>query len=139
MKRIKNKRSFFTGVITIVIAGVCFGTLLFSSFEPRLLIAGMIALAWSISSFILAFSQKGIVEELETVADERDKHIAMKSGHKTLQIINYVLCACCVVSLVLYGVFRLSVFISIATTLCCVLLLLFITMLCVNTYYEKHN
>lgn len=139
MKKIKNKKDFFTGIIAIAISAICFSSMIFSGLHMRLLIAGMIAFVWSIYSFISAVSYKGILEELETAADERDKYLVIKSSHKTLRIMNGVLSGCCFISLALLGVLQLPIFLSIGATLCGVLALLFIVMLCTNAYYEKHN
>lgn len=139
MKEIKSKKDFSIGIITIILATICFGAMVLKGFQFRFLISAIILLTWSVYSFFIAFFQKGIVEELKEDMDERDTYVTMKSGHKTLQIMNYVLSGSCFISLVLYGIFHISIFITIAITLCCILILLFLIMLCVNTYYEKHE
>ena len=61
MKKVKNIKSFKTGIFSTILTFVCFGALCFSNFELRLLLAGIITLIWSITSFIEAFSGKMVV------------------------------------------------------------------------------
>lgn len=139
MKKIKNTRSFITGIITTILATVCFIATLLNNGEIRFLVAGIFLLAWSVVSYSFAFSKKGLPESILGCVDERDLYIAMKSGKVTLQIINYLLCGACLISTVLYGISRLPVFIIVAITLCAVLIMLFIIMMGVNIHYEKHD
>ena len=139
MRMIKDKRSFFTGLLAAVLAIGCFAILCFSGFEWRICIVGVIALLWACVSFSISFTNQSSTKMLEKATDERDKYIAMKSAQATLKIINYLCSAFCFICLVLYGIFKNATFIVVAVVLCSVLLTLFITMLFTSMYYEKHD
>lgn len=139
MNKIKNTRNFIAGIITTILAAICFFAIRLDGVEPRFLVAGIFLLAWSAVNYSFAFSEKGLTESISGRLDERDQYITMKSGKMTLQILNYLLCAACFISTVLYGIFRLPFFIVVAATLCAVLIALFIIMLVVNMHYEKHD
>ncbi|MBZ4665105.1 hypothetical protein [Mahella sp.] len=139
MKRIKNTRAFIVGIIAAVIAAICFAANLLDGIELRFLVSGFWALAWSAMSFYFAFSKKGLTESVSDSIDERDQYITMKSGKMALQILNYILWGGGLISSTLYGIFRQPIFMIVAATLCAVILTLFIIILSVNIYYEKHN
>ena len=137
MKKIKSEINFVYGVISGIFMIVCF-TVMFIKFEWRFLSAGILLLALSAVNFKKAFSRSGMTEKLSENVDERDVYITMKSSRSTLKILNYVLYTACFAALILYGFFKLQIYITIALTLCAVLVSLFLIMLFVNIYYDKH-
>ena len=139
MKKKKDKKGLIFGVITALLAMVCFGVHFFTTFQWRFVISGMILLALSSYHFYCAFSRKGLLEELGVEEDERDRYITMKSSHLTVKITNYILFAACFISVILYAAFQFQAFLVITITLCVVLVALFVIMLLSNSYYEKHQ
>lgn len=63
----------------------------------------------------------------------------IKSGHATVRIMNYLLLGGCWIALVLYGFTKSALALSVAATLCGVLIAMFIIMLGVNLYYERRG
>ncbi|WP_143320171.1 hypothetical protein [Clostridium sp. HBUAS56010] len=139
MKTIKSTRHFFAGMITTALAITCFLVILFKGYEARFLTTGLFLLTWSVTNYFLAFSKTTISKDILGKMDERDKYITMKSGKMSIQILNYLICAVCLLSIILYGLLHLSIFITVSATLSGVLIALFIITLCVNIYYEKHE
>jgi cytosine/uracil/thiamine/allantoin permease len=76
--------------------------------------------------------------EAGKLADERDIFIAMKSGHTTLRIINYLLLIVEILSLVLYGMTKIQTLMIVGATLCSVTVAILLVIILVNIYYEKH-
>lgn len=139
MKRIRNKRNLMIGVIATILSLLCFGVLIFVKTEKRFLTTGILLLAFAAWNYVLAFSSKGVLEEIQSKADERDYFIIMKSSHMALKILNYILCIGCFSSLIVYGAVRSSICIAVASTCCAVLIVLFVVILGSNVYYERHN
>ena len=115
------------------------GTWLFVKNGERFLVASVILEVFAVVNYMFAFANKGVLEELEGNADERDYFNVLKSSHMVLKILNYVLCTGCFVSIIIYAAIRSTICIAVAFTFCAVLVMLFVIMLCTNMYYEKHN
>ena len=139
MRGIKSKRNFIIGTITTILAIVSLGTWLFVKNGERFLVASVILEVFAVVNYMFAFANKGVLEELEGNADERDYFNVLKSSHMVLKILNYVLCTGCFVSIIIYAAIRSTICIAVAFTFCAVLVMLFVIMLCTNMYYEKHN
>ena len=139
MKHIKNKRAFATGVITAAGALVCLGVIIIQGFQPRFAVSLLIFAAWSAVSWFAAFTQKGTAERAAAYTDERDRYIVQRSSHAALLISNYLLFGGCVVGLLLYGIFKNAVFLTVAATLCGVQIVMFVTLICANIWFEKHG
>lgn len=139
MKHIKNKRAFATGIISTIAALLCMGVIMIQGFQPRFVISLVILIAWSMVSYFTAFTQKNVTEQAAEYADERDRYIAQRSGHTALWISNYFLLGGCFFGLLLYGMFKNPVFLTVAVTLCGVLVMMFIVLICTNIWFEKHN
>lgn len=139
MKHMKNKRAFATGIIGTIAALICIGVIVIQGFQSRLLISLIILVAWSMVCYFMAFTQKGAVEQATEWEDERDRYIAQRSGHKALLISNYFLFGGCFFGLLFYGISKNPVFLTVAVTLCGVLVLLFLVLICTNIWFEKHN
>ena len=139
MKRIKNVRSFVTAIIVLILGGVCFGIIAFRGMETRLLIAGIILLAWSAINFFSAFTKLSLDKQSERVTDERDKYITMKSSIKALLITNYLISAACFINMFLFAILKWEQLLTVAITLCVVLFLMLFVIIVCNIYYEKHE
>lgn len=139
MKRIRGKREFVAGLIAAAIGVVCLVVCIVQGCEIRFLIAALLSLVYAIMSFYNAFSKKGILEEIEKELDERDIYLTMKASKMTIKILNYILFAVCLTSLILYAAFDHVLFMVIAVVLCIILIITFAIMLFVNHYYEKRG
>ncbi len=137
MKRIKNKRCLAIAIFMTVLAGACIIAYVVSQEETRFLIGCVLAIVYAGINYYSALSKKGVIEELEADADERDVFLAMKASQTSMQILNYLLLAACVVSLVMYSVTQNIICIALALAFCAVLVIAFIVLLCVNGYYER--
>ncbi len=139
MKRVQNKRAFATGVITAAGALVCCGVMVIQGFQTRLVVSLLLLAAWSAVSWSMAFTRKGMVEQPAASADERDRYIAQRSSHAALRISNYLLLGGCWIGLLLYGICKSAVFLTVAATLCGVLVIMFIAFICANVWFERHG
>lgn len=139
MNRIKNKRGFAAALVLTAVAAAGLIVMLIKGFEWRFLVGVLVAMVLAIVNFILSFTHKGVIEEMKDLTDERDRHIAMMSGQTALQILNYILYAGILVSLVLYAVLQSTVCLAIGLTFCGISIVLFLIVLLVNLYYEKHS
>ena len=136
--KIKNKRALASGVIATAV-----GILALSAWAAgagnRFLLAAVLLAALALVNYSRSLSQKGVLEELEQQADERDRYLVMKTSHILLQITNYVLCGATFLFLVAYGAWKSPILLAVAITLCAILLFLFIGTLIINTSLEHQE
>lgn len=136
--KIKNKRALASGVIATAV-----GILALSAWAAgagnRFLLAAVLLAALALVNYSRSLSQKGVLEELEQKADERDRYLVMKTSHILLQITNYVLCGATFLFLVAYGAWKSPILLAVAITLCAILLFLFIGTLIINTRLEHQE
>lgn len=136
--KIKNRRGFAAGIITFLLgmASIIFYVI---SKEQRFFISSILLIVFSLTNFNYAFTKKGILEELEDTADERDLYLTMRTSHVLLKITNYVLCTFTFLFLIAYSAWKASSLLIISMTLCAVTVFIFIAFLCINIYYEKNE
>lgn len=136
--KIKNRRGFAAGIITFLLgmASIIFYVI---SKEQRFFISSILLIVFSLTNFNYAFTKKGILEELEVTADERDLYLTMRTSHVLLKITNYVLCTFTFLFLIAYSAWKASSLLIISMTLCAVTVFIFIAFLCINIYYEKNE
>lgn len=136
--KIKNRRGFAAGIITFLLgmASIIFYVI---SKEQRFFISSILLIVFSLTNLNNAFTKKGILEELEDTADERDLYVAMRTSHVLLKITNYVLCTFTFLFLIAYSAWKASSFLIISMTLCAVTVFIFIAFLCINIYFEKNE
>lgn len=136
--KIKNKRALASGVIATAV-----GILALSAWAAgagnRFLLAAVLLAALALVNYSRSLSQKGVLEELEQQADERDRYLVMKTSHILLQIANYVLCGATFLFLAAYGAWKSPILLAVAITLCAILLFLFIGTLIINTRLEHQE
>lgn len=136
--KIKNKRALASGVIATAV-----GILALSAWAAgagnRFLLAAVLLAALALVNYSRSLSQKGVLEELEQQADERDRYLVMKTSHILLQITNYVLCGATFLFLTAYGAWKSPILLAVAITLCAILLFLFIGTLIINTRLEHQE
>ena len=103
--KIKSVRNLASGILLMFLAAACACKLLLDGFQLRFLLSALLAVSISLVSFYFAFTHRGIEEELSRYADERDRYLAIKSGHATVRIMNYLLLGgCCPCTVRLYQV-----------------------------------
>lgn len=136
--KIKNKRGFAAAMATMILIIVCLIVYMNNS-EVKFGVSSILLFVWSVINFIRAFSKKSSIEELAENADERDLYIVTKTSHLTIRIMIYVLSCSIFISAALYIVYNSQSYIIIACTLCTVLTVMFMTFLCSNIYFEKHE
>ena len=136
--KIKNKRALASGVIATAV-----GILALSAWAAgagnRFLLAAVLLAALALVNYSRSLSQKGVLEELEQQADERDRYLVMKTSHILLQITTYVLCGATFLFLAAYGAWKSPILLAVAITLCAILLFLFIGTLIINTRLEHQE
>jgi len=137
--KIKSIRHFITGILCAILSSISLGVLFINGFSLKYFVSAILLILFSLISFIYSFSVKGLEEEIRESIDERDSFVTMKSGHKTLQIANWLFYSIVMILISLYGFTKFYVFLISAMTLCAVIAILFILMIIVNLYYEKHE
>ena len=137
--KIKSMRHFITGILCAILSSISLGVLIINGFSLKYFVSAILLIIFSLISFIYSFSVKGLEEEIRESIDERDSFVTMKSGHKTLQIANWLFYSIVMILISLYGFTKFYVFLISAMTLCAVIAILFILMIIVNLYYEKHE
>lgn len=136
--KIKNKRALASGVIATAV-GILALSAWAAGADNRFLLAAVLLAALALVNYSRSLSQKGVLEELEQQADERDRYLVMKTSHILLQITNYVLCGATFLFLVAYGAWKSPILLAVAITLCAILLFLFIGTLIINTRLEHQE
>ena len=139
MKKIRSMRHFFVTVLTTVLAVVCTVIALMNGGNMKFFPSAAILIALAVVNYNYAFSKKNLMKDIMCHTDERDRYIAMKSCQTMVQFVNYVLLGACMISLILYGAVQVPAFLIVAGTLCGVLILMFITLLAVNAYFEHRS
>ena len=137
--KIKNIRHFITGILCAILSSISLGVLIVNGFSIKYFVSAILLILFSLISFIYSFSAKGLREEIGESIDERDSYVTMKSGHKTLQIANWLFYSIVMILILLYGFTKFFVFLISAMTLCAAIVILFILMIIVNCYYERHE
>ena len=135
--KIRHYRHFFTGLLCWVLAAGAVLLSLIQGASLRHLIGAAILAALGAVELWFAFSPKNIEEEIGIKADERALFIATKSGHMALRILNGLLFAGAILALLGYGFTRENQWMTVALTLCAVVIVMFLVLLAVNCYYEK--
>jgi uncharacterized membrane protein len=107
--------------------------------EIKFLIAAAIAFGLAVVEIFLYRKDKDSKDVFLENADERDLYIAMKSAQNTLRLINYICWVFGVLFLALYGITSNILFMTIGLTLFTLIIVMLITLIVNNYYYEKNN
>ncbi|MGB9780307.1 hypothetical protein SAMN02745195_02434 [Thermoanaerobacter uzonensis DSM 18761] len=107
--------------------------------EIKFLIAAAFAFGLVVISIFLARKNEVFKDVLLKNADERDLYIAMKSAQGTLKFINNICWVFGVLFLVLYGITSNFLFMVMGLTLFALIVVMFITLLISQNYYEKNS
>lgn len=134
--KVKNRRGFIVAVIASMLC--CASIVIYCILkEQRFLIASFLLITIAIFNFYNAFSKKGIVEELQDNADERDLYLTMKTSHILVKIMNYTLCAFTFLFIIAYSAWKNQSLLVIAITLCVIEIFLFVAYLLINILLDK--
>lgn len=133
----QKKRALALAVLALVLAAASLAVYLLQG-KPRFLISALLALVWAAIQFAKGVSGDTFPDPAD-LADERDVWIAMKSSRAALRRSNALVLGGILVFGLLYGVWRQPVFLTVAITLCAVMVLLLVTLLAANIYFEKKN
>lgn len=135
--KIKHYRPFFTGLLCLVLALGCALSSVLHGPQPKQVVGLLLLVALGGVNFFFSVSKDSIQEELQGATDERARFIATQSGHKAVQIMNSILFAGSVLAFLAYGLTRQVCWMTVGTTLCAVVVVMFIVFLAANCYYEK--
>lgn len=138
-KRVKNVQNLIVSSAMFLVGLVALGAYFFKSQEFRLLVTAFIAFVWALVDFYDAFHGSPIEERVAGEADERDVYIAMKSSRTAMSIFNKLLFIASVLCFWIYARCEVAWLLPVAATLCAAVLVLFVLLLCVNLYYERHG
>ncbi|MCC0694396.1 hypothetical protein [Clostridioides sp. ES-S-0048-02] len=134
--KVKNRRGFIVAVIASMLC--CASIVIYYILkEQRFLISSFLLITIAIFNFYNAFSKKGIVEELQDNADERDLYLTMKTSHILVKIMNYTLCAFTFLFIIAYSAWKNQSLLVIAITLCVIEIFLFVAYLLINILLDK--
>ncbi|NBK97778.1 MAG: hypothetical protein EOM50_07125 [Erysipelotrichia bacterium] len=134
--RVKNKRGFSIALLCTTLGVMSMIAFLVMK-EQRFLISSLLFFVYAIVSYYRAFTKKGILEEIEGYADERDVYLCMRSSHLLVKVINNSLCLFTFLFLFAYAIFKTSFLLIVAMTLCSVEVFVFIAYLIINIYFER--
>jgi hypothetical protein len=137
--RIYNLKHFITAVTCVVLSIILLCISFWGEFNLKYIIGALLLIVLAIVDFIFSLKKDDNKAEKASLADERDRYVVMKSGRKTLQITNWILGGLITICVVLYGITRQKAFIVASMVFCLVILIMFVVLLIVNTYYEKHE
>ena len=139
MKKIQNKKRFITAFFATILASICIIVSLLDKQNLRFIITAILLFVFAVINYKYAFNKGELITDIIKLTDERDQFIAMKSCQTMVNIVSHILLTVCLVSLILYGTFKISTFLIVAVTLCSVLIIMFFTILLTNSYYESHE
>lgn len=135
--KIKNQKNFVTAFIMEIIAIVCLITFLYNQ-ETRYILAFLLTFIYGIISFYNSSNRKGSIEVASRNMDERDILLVMKTDKTTLRILNYILLAGSLISIVLYSLYHSIIYITLIITFTAIMFIQLAILFFVNIYYEKH-
>lgn len=134
MKKIYDRRGFAWGLVCIVLAAVCGGTMVLRGPSLKLAIGMvlMLALGWA---DIVRSTDRQICRT--AAPDERDRAVSRKSAWRAYQLLVDGCMLAAVALMVAYGFWRSRLVAAAFLTLCLVILAAFLILLGTNLYYEK--
>lgn len=133
--KISNIRNFVAALIATAITFFCIIILCLKGFDLRFVLSSILALALALVNFPAAFRHQSFNPE----EDERDLHVAMKSGQKAFQFSTFMFFLAAMILLVLYAITANSFMLCVALTLILSSFVLSVVFLCALRYYEKHS
>lgn len=136
MKNLK-KRKMASIIIFMVLAVVCF-VLYFSLGQIRYLFSAILAMLGSVIGYY-SIHDNYLLKLYESVHDERDVLISLKSGYLAVKIINWVLFIVTITGFYLYSILKFNWLFVASITLASIILLLFLVLFITNIFYEYNS
>lgn len=137
--KIKNQRSLVNAFLGLVLLVACIYVWINKGFQVKYLIASAISVGFIIINLIQTVRKKGLEELILGQADERDLYNAMKSSQGALKITNNICFILAILFFLIYGIVKADIYLTIGVTLVGVIILMFVSLLLCDYYYEKHN
>jgi hypothetical protein len=137
--KIHNLKHFITAVGCMVLSIILLRISFSRGFNLKFIVGALLLVMLAIVDFIFSLKKGGNEAKIASLADERDLFVAMKSGRKTLQISNWIFGGLTIFCIVLYGIIKQKTFIIASMVFCLAILIMFLVLLIVNIYYEKHE
>lgn len=134
MKKIYDHRGFSWGLVGIVLAAVCGGTMVLRGSSLKLAVSMVLMLALGWADIARSTDQQMY---RSAVPDERDRAVSRKSAWRAYQLLVDGCMLAAVVLIVAYGLWRSRLVAAALLTLCLVILAAFLILLGTNFYYEK--
>ncbi|HHW58130.1 hypothetical protein V7D15_10990 [Thermoanaerobacter thermohydrosulfuricus] len=134
----KNKRNLINIILSIILLIASSYVYIAKGYEIKYLISIILAFGLVAINIFLATKNVGFKNISFENADERDLYIAMKSAQSTLKFINDICLVFVFSFLILYGVTNNFIFMVMGLTLFALIVIMFITLLITQSYYEKN-
>jgi len=136
---IKNHRNLMNVILGIVLLISCIYVLVSKGFQIKYLIGSALSAAFIIFNLIWGQREKGAEEIIRSQADERDLYNAMRSSRAVVKIVNDICYISSIIFSLIYAITKAEIYLNIGITLVGVIIVMFITFLLCDHYYEKHN
>ena len=137
--KIYNKKGFLRGLICLFVCIFGIITLFLHGFSIKLTILTTILFLISITDLTRSFSKTATLEDILADNDERDKYIALKTSHKTLQILEGINFTLTILFMVVYAITKKNIFLGAFVLTSAYITINLVVYLFSNMYYEKHE
>jgi hypothetical protein len=135
----KNKRNLINIILSVILLIASSYVYTTKGYEIKYLISTILAFGLvAINIFLITRNVYFKNISFEN-ADERDLYIAMKSAQSTLKFTDDICLVFVFFFLILYGVTNNFIFMIMGLTLFALIVIMFITLLISQSYYEKNN
>lgn len=136
---IYNKKGFISGIIFLIICIIGLVSVILKGLSLKMGILLPILFLFSITEIKRSLSKSASKEDITAANDERDQYIILKTSHKVLQIINAINYIMVLTSMVMYAVTKNQLWLNWLILSAAYFTVLFVTVISVNIYYEKHE
>ncbi|MBE3591706.1 MAG: hypothetical protein IMW84_02135 [Thermoanaerobacter sp.] len=135
----KSERNLIYVIVSISLLIGSFYAYTTKGYEMKYLIAAAFAFGLFAVNIFLYRKNVGFKDDLLENADERDLYIVMKSTQSTLKFMNNICLVFGVFFLMLYSITNNLLFMIVGLTLFALIVIMFITLLITQSYYEKNS
>ncbi|MEA4900477.1 hypothetical protein [Desulfitobacterium sp.] len=136
---IYNKKGFISGIIFLIICIIGLVSVILKGLSLKMGILLPLVFLFSITEIKRSLSRSASKEDITAANDERDQYIILKTSHKVLQIINAINYIMVLTSMVMYAVTKNQLWLNWLILSAAYFTVLFVTVISVNIYYEKHE
>ncbi|WP_033827176.1 hypothetical protein [Bacillus andreraoultii] len=134
---IYNKRKFLSGIMGITIALSALIALVIKGFSLKLFILAVLIFLISISSIRKSISKRLTIQDRIEELDERNQEIELKSNALSFKICQYTVIFLEVISIILYGIYKVEVLIWMIIVLAFIVFVTFTSEMLSSIHYEK--